>query len=180
MVVSVFRVGLIVPSSNTTMEREFWEALRGFVSVHVGRVFLERVNVDELEAMEDEALREAGKLATAEVDVVVYGCTSGSFVKGWKQYLEIEKRMNEFTGVPCVSTSGAVVRALEHLKASKISLITPYTRDITETEKAFLKAHGFETVSTYYASMVRNTEIGRVPDEKVGEWVVGNVGDSDT
>ncbi|MCS7133173.1 MAG: maleate cis-trans isomerase [Candidatus Caldarchaeum sp.] len=171
----MLRVGLIVPSSNTTMEREFWDALHGFGSVHTGRVFLERVNVGELEAMEDEAVKEAVKLATAAVDVVVYGCTSGSFVKGGKQFLEIEKRLEKATGIPSVATSGAVVRALEHLHAKKISLITPYIREITEIEKKFLEVNGFETVSTYYASILENTKIGRVSDEQVLEWALASV-----
>ncbi|MEN3048454.1 MAG: aspartate/glutamate racemase family protein [Candidatus Caldarchaeales archaeon] len=169
------RVGLIVPSSNTTMESEFWETLRGLASVHTARVLLEHVSVTELEAMEDEALREARKLATTEVDLIVYGCTSGSFVRGGKQYLEIEERIEEATGIPCVTTSGAVVRALGKIGAKRVSLITPYIREITEIEKSFLKANGFDVSSAYYASIVKNTEIGRIPDEKVVEWAVPNV-----
>ncbi|MCX8202871.1 MAG: aspartate/glutamate racemase family protein [Nitrososphaeria archaeon] len=174
------RVGLIVPSSNTTMEPEFCEALRGLASVHTARVLLEHVNVAELETMEDEALREARKLTTAEVDLIVYGCTSGSFVKGGKQYLEIEERIEEETGIPCVATSGAVVRALKHVGAKRVSLITPYIREITELEKSFLEANGFVTVNAYYASIIKNTEIGRIPDEEVVKWTASNVSlDSD-
>ncbi|MEM1952183.1 MAG: aspartate/glutamate racemase family protein [Candidatus Caldarchaeum sp.] len=175
LVVFVLRVGLIVPSSNTTMEGEFWEVLHGFGSVHSGRVFLERVDVQELTVMGDEAVREARKLATAKVDVIVYGCTSGSFVKGAHQFMDVEKRLEEVSHVPCVATSGAVVRALKHLGAVKISLITPYIREITEIEKTFLKINGFETVSSFHASILANTDIGRVSDEQVLDWCLENV-----
>lgn len=110
----------------------------------------------------------------------MYGCTSGSFVKGGKQYLEIEERIEEETGIPCVATSGAVVRALKHVGAKRVSLITPYIREITELEKSFLEANGFVTVNAYYASIIKNTEIGRIPDEEVVKWTASNVSlDSD-
>lgn len=171
----VLRVGLIVPSSNTTMEREFWDVLHGFGTVHTGRVFLERVDVRELTEMEDEAVKEARKLATAGVNVIVYGCTSGSFVKGAHQFMDVEKRLEEVSHVPCVATSGAVVRALKHLGVRKISLVTPYIREITEIEKTFLKINGFETVSSFYASILGNIDIGRVTDEQVLGWCLENV-----
>ena len=167
------RIGLIIPSSNTTMEREFWETLHGHATIHAGRVFLENVMVSELTAVEDEAVREARKLVTAGVDVLVYGCTSGSFVKGPQQYSGIEEKLEKL-GKPAVATSGAVIRALTHLGAGKISLITPYTRDITEVEKAFLAKHGFEVLSTFHASIVANLDIGMVKDDEVAEWAMEN------
>ncbi len=168
---SGFRVGVIVPSSNTTVEYEFQHALQDIATVHTARVWLERVSVEELRRLEDEAVKEAAKLATADVDVIVFGCTSGGFVKGMKQYIDIENKIKSFTGVECVSTAGAVLRALKHLGAEKICLITPYTSDITRLESSFLKGHLFEVVSDFSASIVDNRLIGRVEDEEVVRWV---------
>ncbi|MEM4561101.1 MAG: hypothetical protein QXS57_06730 [Candidatus Caldarchaeum sp.] len=169
------RVGLILPSSNTTMEREFSEALAGKATVHGARIKLERAVYSELAALEDEAQREAEKLATAEVDVIVYGCTSGSFIKGSKQYLGIERRIEESFGIPCVATSGAVVRALERLGAKNITMITPYTHDITEIEKQYLRAHDVNVLNYFHASLTENLRIGRVSDEEVARWAVENL-----
>jgi len=166
------RVGLIIPSSNTTMEREFSTALQGTATVHSARIKLGKVVSNELTAMEDSIYSEAEKLATAEVDIIVYGCTSGSFIKGYRQYEMIEEQVERSFRIPCVATAGAVVRALNHLKAQKISLITPYIHEVTEIEKKYLSHHGFQVVSTYHASILENTAIGRVRDEEVLEWAL--------
>ncbi len=169
----MYRIGLIIPSSNTTMEREFWDTLHGYATIHTGRVFLENVRVSELNELEDEAVEEARKLVTAGVNILVYGCTSGSFVRGPEQYRAIEEKLEKL-GKPAVATSGAVCRALTHLGARKISLITPYTKDITEAERVFLNKHGFEVLSVFHASIVSNTDIGMVKDDEVAEWAVEN------
>jgi maleate isomerase len=172
----MLRVGLIIPSSNTTMEREFCTALQGIATVHSGRIKLVNVESRELTFLEKGVYEEAEKLATAEVDVIVYGCTSGSFIRGHQQYAAIEEEVEKSFGIPCVATAGAVIRALNHLKSRKIALITPYTRDITEIERNYLSAHGFETISTYHASIKENTSIGRVKDEEVFDWAVKHSG----
>jgi len=154
------------------MEREFSTALNGVATVHSGRIKLVNVIPGELSALENSVYSEAEKLATAEVDIIVYGCTSGSFIRGHKQYAAIEEEVEKSFGIPCVATAGAVVRALNHLNSKKIALVTPYTFEITEVERRFLVAHGFETLSTYYASIKENTVIGRVSDEEVFKWVV--------
>ncbi|MCS6769676.1 MAG: aspartate/glutamate racemase family protein [Candidatus Caldarchaeum sp.] len=170
----MYRVGLILPSSNTTMEREFNQALSGAATVHGARIKLERAVYSELAALEDEAQREAEKLATAGVDVIVYGCTSGSFIRDSRQYLGIEQRVEKSFGVPCVATSGAVVRALDRLGAKNISMITPYTHDITEIEKRYLEAHDFKVLNYFHTSLTENLKIGKVPDDEVARWAIEN------
>ncbi|MEM1946136.1 MAG: hypothetical protein QXU87_07620 [Candidatus Caldarchaeum sp.] len=167
----MYRVGVIVPSSNTTVEYEFNRVLQGVATVHAARVFLERVEVSELMKLEDEAVREARKLATAAVNVIAFACTSGSFVGGRDQFTRIEQEIKNATGLECVATSGAVLRALKHLGAKRICLVTPYTADITSLEAAFLLHYGFEVVSSYHASVVGNREIGMIKDEEVVDWV---------
>ena len=76
------RLGLVVPSSKTTNEPEFYEHLPEGVSLHTARMRLENANAQALEDMADKVERCTDLLATADVDVVAYGCTTGSLVKG--------------------------------------------------------------------------------------------------
>jgi len=55
------RLGLMVLSSNTTMEEEFRSWLPDGVSLHVSRIKLRKVNVEELRKMK-ESVREAASL----------------------------------------------------------------------------------------------------------------------
>ena len=77
------RVGLIVPSSNVTMERELPSMLRGRevvaperFSFHSARVRMKRVTPEEPAAMNAQAARATGELADAAVDAVVYAAWS--------------------------------------------------------------------------------------------------------
>jgi maleate cis-trans isomerase len=52
------------------------------VTVHTARLWItEEATIDTLLKMEDSAEEVAESVATAEVSVIVYGCTSGSFIK---------------------------------------------------------------------------------------------------
>ncbi len=81
------RVGLLVPASNRVMEGDFirWSVADG-VLLHVNRLQAPqqrphdmRANLAALSEGVDEATR---LLALASPDVVAFGCTSGSFLRG--------------------------------------------------------------------------------------------------
>jgi maleate isomerase len=109
------RFGIIVPSSNTTMEDEFWRMASGLATVHTARIRLEKITVEELEEMEKQMLEAPIRFADAEVDVIGYGCTSGSLLKGKDHGGDIERKITETTGIPAVATAKAVIEALSEL-----------------------------------------------------------------
>ena len=160
------RVGLVVPSSNTTAEREFRAHLPGSVTVHGARMALESVTVDELDAMSDDAARAAELLGHADIDAVAYACTTGSLLHGPGFDAELEERLTEAAGVPAVATARSVVRGLEALDAERIAVVTPYTADLDAKEQDFLEAAGFEVASIDGRGLAANTAIGALtPDD---------------
>jgi hypothetical protein len=82
-------------------------------------------------------------LATAKVDVIVYGCTTGSFFKGPGWDREMCGIIQRAAGVPAVATSPSVVEALRAFGARRISVATPYPDWNNEKLRAYLEAHGF-------------------------------------
>ena len=75
-----FRIGQIVPSSNTTMETEIPAMLRAREAIrperftfHSSRMRMHKVTKEELVAMNKEGLRCAAELADARVDVDEHG-----------------------------------------------------------------------------------------------------------
>ncbi len=161
------RIGLIVPSSNTTMEPELYRMAPQGVSVHTSRVPLREVVPSELLEMERSALRAARELADAEVDLVLYGCTSGSLIGGPEFDRAIEVKIREATGRPALTTATAVVEALRALGARRVAVATPYVEEVNEAERRYLEAHGFEVVAVRGMGIRRNVEIGRVPPHEV-------------
>jgi len=159
------RVGLIVPSSNTTMEEEFRSWLPDGVSLHVARVRLRRVNVEELSRMEKYVDLAADTLADAGVDVIAYGCTTGSLVGGVGYDERIAGRIERITGVRAIATATAVVEALRHLGVNNVAVATPYIEEVNRKEEEFLRGNGFNVVSMVGLGIEDNIEIGRQSPE---------------
>ncbi len=157
------RLGVIIPSSNTTVEYEFSRALHGSgVSLHVARIPLKDVTIEGLETMEKGNQAAAELLKDANVDLVAFACTSGSLFKGIGYDVLIAKRISEVAGCPAVTTSGAVVEALKTLEIHKLGLATPYIKEVTDREIEFLQKSGFEIVSLQSLNIVENLKIGRL------------------
>lgn len=138
------RIGLLVPSSNTTMEPEFNMMAPGGVSVHAARMMLEEVTPGKLIEMAEEAGRAARLLATAGIDVIVYGCTTGSLVGGVEWEEKLVEGISEGTGTAAISTGRAVVDAIKAIGGGRVAVATPYTDDLNDLERSFLEANGVD------------------------------------
>lgn len=163
------RIGLIIPSTNTINEAEFWRLAPTGVTIHSARA----TSTGEFSEAYFERLREAGRrcaddLATAEVDIIAYGCTSGSILCPLD---EIVGELTARTNIPAVATAGSVVAALRSLGVRRVAVATPYVDFINEREKDFLAGHGFEVTSLHGLRLGETQEerqaIGRVPPEHV-------------
>lgn len=168
---SLGRVGLVVPSSNTTMEPELSGRLPDGVSLHTARMPLEDVTAERLTEMEARADRAARLLATADVDVAAYGCTTGSLVQGPGYEAEIESRLSELLGVPTVATAASIKRAFEALDLRRLAIATPYTEAVNEDERTFLEAAGYEVVAMDGLGLEANLDIGRCGPAEVDRQV---------
>jgi maleate isomerase len=159
------RLGLIIPSSNSTNEPEFARWLPDGVSLHTARMRLEDVDAESLGAMADEVERCADLLATADVDAVAYGCTTGSLVHGPGYDEEIEARVESVAGVPAVATAASVKRAFASLGLDRLAITTPYVEELNDRESEFLTAAGYEIVAIDGLGIGDNTGIGEQTPE---------------
>jgi maleate isomerase len=156
------RIGLLVPSSNTTVEPEFYRALPADVSLHVGRLPIEQVTPDRVAEMVDPLENEARKLASANVDVIVLGAAAPSFLKGRGYDREVAARIKQATGKPATTASTALLASLGALGVRRIALGTAYSSKVNDIAIAFLTANGVEVVRTECLGLVDNLEIGRL------------------
>ncbi len=143
------RIGLMIPSTNTTCEADFQLVAPRGITIHGQRLWLtnDSTGDDAFNRMNAEIESGARYLATARVDVIVYGCTTGSFFRGagWdRQMLEVIRRA---AGVPAVATSPSVVEALRFFGARRISVATPYPEWNNQKLRAYLEAQGFEVLN---------------------------------
>ena len=138
------RIGLIMPSSGTNPEHEFHQYAPEGVTVVTQRVLFERVDPVGLQEMGDRVYEAAEMLARAHPDIIIFGCTSGSLIKGIGYDQEIIERIQTRTGIKALTTSSAVILALKALNAHKLVVTTPYIDAVNEIEQKFLEDNGFE------------------------------------
>jgi maleate isomerase len=159
------RIGPIVPSSNTTAEPELSRVVPAGVSVHAARMPLEDVTADDLDAMADRAVECAELLSHADIDVVAYGCTTGSLLHGHGFDAELEATIEATADCPAVATALSVERALDALDCQRIALATPYVEDLTRREVEYLEESGHEVVAVDGRGLEANTDIGSLAPE---------------
>jgi maleate isomerase len=112
---------------------------------------------------------EAGlELADAGAAAIAFACTSASLLLGPGFDRELSSRLRSATGVHATTTATAVVEALSHLSARRISVGTPYDAEITERERAFLEAAGFEVRAIEGLGLELDRDIGALAFEDVG------------
>jgi len=143
------RIGVMVPSTNTTLEADFQLIAPPTVTIHGQRLWLtNEANGDAAyERMNGEIESGARYLATARVDVVAYGCTTGSFYRGsgWDQ--EMLAILRAAGGVPAVATSPAVVEALRTFGVRHLSVVTPYPEWNNRRLRPYFEGMGFEVLT---------------------------------
>jgi maleate isomerase len=159
------RIGLLVPSSNSTQEPEFVQMLPPSVSLHVTRLGLQNVDADSTLKIVAELEKESRKLADAAVDIVVLAATAPSTRMGKGYDAQLIKRLEDATGKPATTAATAMLDAFTALGIRRVALAAPWSEQTNGVVAAFLEAHGIETVSQVAMGVTRNNEIGRLhPD----------------
>ena len=130
--------------------------------------------VDELlDLGKPERLAEGARLlAEHEPDVVVWACTSGSFVYGWQGARDQAARLSEAAGgVQASSTSFAFVHAAHALGTKRVAVAASYPADVANLFIDFLGAGGVEVVEMSSADIDTAAEVGRLTTEQVTDLV---------
>lgn len=156
------RIGLLVPSSNTTVETEFFKVLPQGVTLHVARLFIEKVTPESIGKMVETLDAQSKLLASADVDVIVLGATAPSFLKGLGYDKEMCKRIEDATGKPATTTSTALLQALQTLGIKRLALGSAYSPTVNAICASFLEANGYEVVAKDGLDILENLQIGRL------------------
>lgn len=159
------KIGLIVVSQDITIEPEFNAMKPDGVSIHATRVLL-TAGTAEAEKKMLEGIEEAAYLlARSRVDIIVFGCTSGSAVTGLGGDQDIISRIEKATNIQATTPTTAVLRAFKELRVNKVALATPYNEELTQAIEKVLEGNGVRVVNTSFGSY--GIDMGLVPPETV-------------
>jgi maleate isomerase len=170
------RVGLVVPSSNITVETELPAILarhpEASFSFHSSRMRMAKVSPQGLAAMNAQRERCIIELADASPDVILYACLVAIMVGGPNEHRRIEGLVAEqlATGgsqAKVRSSAGALVEGLHGLGAHRVALVMPYMRPLAEQVVDYLSAEGFEIVDWRALEVEDNREVGCLPGDRV-------------
>jgi maleate isomerase len=166
-----WRVGLIVPSSNTVAEPDFYRHLPAEATLHTARVYLDDVTPDAEAVMLDEHLTGALRdLATARPDVVVFACTSAGTLRGKAAEEALIGRISAETDAPAVSVAGAVRRSILRRGARRVGVATPHTHPTNEVIRAGLEEDGISVCGLGGMGIVSNAAIGAVEPDAIAAF----------
>ena len=165
-------VGLIVLESDEVLERELAAWLPpAFRRFHARIANATDVTADTLRAMERELPAAAALLpASVAFDVVAYGCTSASAVIG-------EARVAELVGsvVPNAAVTNPLSAAkarLADLGASRVALLTPYSRAVSRAVLEHLESAGLEVVRAATFDERDDSRVARIAERSTLEAMV--------
>jgi maleate isomerase len=125
----------------------------------------------ESRMLDERALPAARDLATARPDVVVFGCTSASALRGNAYEAELIRRISEATGVPTVSTMRSVREVLRQRGMTRLVVATPYVDDLNGPMKASLESDGFEVLNIRGLQIRDGFALACVPGERILSFV---------
>ena len=152
----LYRIGQIVPSSNTTMETEIPAMLTARQLIrperftfHSARMRMKHVRKEELAAMDAQSDRCALELSDARVDVLGYACLVAIMAMGRGYHRESQQRLGQVVQdndaqAAVITSAGALVDGLKVLGAQRIALVAPYMKPLTELVVDYIEHEGFE------------------------------------
>jgi maleate isomerase len=189
MSVRTYRIGQIVPSSNTTMETEIPAMLQARAarfpherfSFHASRMRMHKVEKAELERMNAQALRCAAELADARVDVMSTACLVALMAMGPGYHRRAERDLEGAareagSDAPVMTSAGG----LKAMGARRIAMMVPYTDALAKAVVEYVEAEGIEVVDMINFGIADNLAVGRRAAMSLVDDVAGlNTRDAD-
>lgn len=142
------RLGIVVPSVNTVMEPWAHRVVPDGVSLFAARMFIPPATTPEafIEMDRSEGQAAIRQLSSVFPDVVAYGCTASSIVQGLEYDAHLRAEIEQRCKVPATTAAHAIVTAAETLGVGRVSVVSPYTREVDEAEHRYFAKAGLEVV----------------------------------
>ena len=166
------KIGYVLLATEQTIEDDVMTLRPQGVGVHFTRAAIPDSITNATLAAQADLLADcaATLLPDGSLDVVCYGCTSGSLVIGEDRvFAELHK------GAPNAKPTSiitGVIRALETVQARRIVVATPYLEEINVREAEYLERAGFEILSIVGLDLEKDSDMVRVAPDFIAEFAL--------
>ncbi|WP_280923046.1 Asp/Glu racemase [Paraburkholderia sp. LEh10] len=188
-----YRIGQIVPSSNTTMETEIPAMLTSRYELfpeerftfHSARMRMMHVTPEELKKMDVDSDRCALELSDARCDVLAYACLVAIMCQGVGYHRTSESRLKkavESNGAPTpiISSAGALVEGVKTMGFKRVAIITPYMKPLTQQVVDYIQSEDIEVTDSISLEVSDNLAVGRLdPLNLIGHADRLDIGNAD-
>ncbi|WP_420630129.1 maleate cis-trans isomerase family protein [Candidatus Leptofilum sp.] len=173
------KFGVIVPSTNTIVEPDFYHMAVPGVTAHISRIWIRDQNLSDNDAF--EALLEqirveieyaVQRVMTAEVDYMVMGMSAETFWGGVQGNREFIRNIKKWSGLDVATGAEACERALNLFGAKKIGVVTPYQQIGDDNVIKFFNEIGFEVVRIKGLKCPTAVAIAHVSEEELRQALI--------
>jgi maleate isomerase len=165
----MYRVGLLIPASNTVMEPDMVAGLGNRATLHSARMWLdEPVSRDaEIRMLDEEVAPSARMLSPIEPDIAVFGCTSAGSIRGMDGDAALREQLRELVNCAVIGVMDSIGWWLGRISVSEVSLLAPYPKAVTDVVAAGLDEMGLRVVNQVSMGVANNRDVGRIPPAAV-------------
>ncbi|MCF8467053.1 MAG: ectoine utilization protein EutA [Sneathiella sp.] len=162
------RIGLIVLATDHTSERDFARLCDpDEVGVYVNRIEYENPTTPENLRLTGPRLTAAAALMLPgeDLDVIAFSCTAASVVLGddaVAEYIHAAKPKAH-----CVTPVNAAFAAFKALDIQRISILTPYSREVTDELAGYFSKNGPEVINADCLGFDDDREMARIKPESI-------------
>ncbi len=156
-------IGLVALATDHVCELDLRQIIpQDRVPLYVGRIgFAPEITVETLGAMRDGITAAAELiLAGGRLDVLAYGCTSGTMVIGED---EVFARLRAARpGIACTTPPTAALAALRALGLRRVAVLTPYTEGVNRLVHDYFTARGLDIAAFGAFNKTSDAEIAAI------------------
>jgi maleate isomerase len=163
------RIGMLIPSSNTSIEREYPIWMPRSLSFHFARLTMTRLDDDGMREQLADMRRAVGSLADARVHAVLLCQTAASFWMGTAWDAGMRRDMAAWAGAPALTAARTVLDALAALRVRRVGFAAPFPEEIGAASCRYLAANGIEVLATAFGGLRDNFAIAEMSQEAVVE-----------
>jgi maleate isomerase len=156
------RVGMLIPSSNTSIEREYPAWMPRDLSFHFARLTLTRLDADGMAQQGADMRRAVASLRDARVHAVLLCQTATSYWMGRDWDAAIRREMAEWADAPALTAAATVLDALAALGASRVCFAAPFPAEIGEASLRYLTACGITVLRSAFGELRDNFAIAEM------------------
>lgn len=182
------RIGVIIPSTNISVEYDCQQMRPEGVSWHFARFFVEQPDLSSdnmflafIDAIRDTIPDAMRDIMTCEPSYIMMGMSAETFWGGLEGNAEFTERLREQIGPDIGLTTGAnaLDSALKAFGAKRVAALTPYQSVGDEQVHRFLEETGYEVSKVIGLKCDTATSIAHTPPAEVIDVVLNQLDGED-